>query len=200
MNQDRKLIVVVICQSELVLKGFAEILKNCIADEIITILKSEELIDYPNLKGQVLIIATEEVQTKSGSFIRKILNSAENVGFLTFHYSDDADYLNPDIYLSDSGVMLCYKTDVALKVFNSIQNGENDTELTKREIDVLRLITKGFSNKEIADHLFVSIHTVISHRKNISEKTGIKSASGLTMYSILKRIIDVTEINPEELI
>ena len=95
---------------------------------------------------------------------------------------------------------MCYKTDVALNAFSSVQNGENDTELTKREIDVLRLITKGFSNKEIADHLFVSIHTVISHRKNISEKTGIKSASGLTMYSILKRIIDVTEINPEELI
>jgi DNA-binding CsgD family transcriptional regulator len=48
--------------------------------------------------------------------------------------------------------------------------------------------------------LFVSTHTVISHRKNISEKTGIKSASGLTMYAILKKIIDVNEINQDELI
>jgi DNA-binding NarL/FixJ family response regulator len=72
--------------------------------------------------------------------------------------------------------------------------------LTRREIEVLQLLTKGYSNKEIADQLFVSTHTVISHRKNISEKTGIKSASGLTMYAILKKIIDVSEIDTADLI
>jgi DNA-binding NarL/FixJ family response regulator len=77
---------------------------------------------------------------------------------------------------------------------------DTDTELTKREIEVLQLITKGYSNKEIADQLFVSTHTIISHRKNISEKTGIKSASGMTMYAILKKIIDVNEIDAADLI
>jgi len=65
---------------------------------------------------------------------------------------------------------------------------------------VLQLLCKGHSNKEIADQLFVSTHTVISHRKNISEKTGIKSASGLTMYAILKKIVDVSEIDTADLI
>jgi len=48
---------------------------------------------------------------------------------------------------------------------------------------------KGFSNKEVADNLNISIHTVISHRKNISQKTGIKSQSGLTIYAISNKII-----------
>jgi DNA-binding CsgD family transcriptional regulator len=50
-------------------------------------------------------------------------------------------------------------------------------------------MVKGFANKEIADTLNISIHTVISHRKNITEKTGIKSLSGLTIYAITKKII-----------
>lgn len=62
-------------------------------------------------------------------------------------------------------------------------------ELSDREIEVLVLLTKGLLNKEIAEKLNISIHTVISHRKNISEKTGIKSLSGLTIYALSKNII-----------
>ena len=58
----------------------------------------------------------------------------------------------------------------------------------------------GFANKEIADKLFISIHTVISHRKNITEKLGIKSISGLTVYAIMNNLLDLEDINPEELI
>ncbi|NJO92945.1 MAG: hypothetical protein HC831_31265, partial [Chloroflexia bacterium] len=48
--------------------------------------------------------------------------------------------------------------------------------------------------------LFISIHTVISHRKNITEKLGIKSISGLTVYAVLNKLIDTESINPEQLI
>ncbi|MBV5312250.1 MAG: helix-turn-helix transcriptional regulator [Prolixibacteraceae bacterium] len=106
----------------------------------------------------------------------------------------------PSISINDSAALICYKVNEILNSFSTNPGKETDTELTRREIEVLQLLTKGYSNKEIADQLFVSTHTVISHRKNISEKTGIKSASGLTMYAILKNIIDVTDINPDELI
>ena len=53
----------------------------------------------------------------------------------------------------------------------------------------------GHSNKEIADKLNISIHTVISHRKNITEKTGIKSLSGLTIFAISKKIIPLENIS-----
>ena len=49
-------------------------------------------------------------------------------------------------------------------------------------------------NKEIADHLNISIHTVISHRKNITRKTGIKTVSGLTVYALLNDLVDIHSI------
>ena len=45
-------------------------------------------------------------------------------------------------------------------------------------------------NKEIADHLRISVHTVVSHRKNITSKTGIKTIAGLTVYALLNNLLD----------
>ena len=63
-------------------------------------------------------------------------------------------------------------------------------ELSRRETDVLVQVARGMTNKEIADQLNVSVHTVISHRKNIMHKTGIKSVAGLTVYAFLHNLID----------
>jgi DNA-binding NarL/FixJ family response regulator len=70
------------------------------------------------------------------------------------------------------------------------QQNENGYELSKRETAVLILIAKGLMNKEIADKLNISIHTVISHRKNITRKTNIKSAAGLAMYALMNNLIE----------
>ncbi|MGI6046981.1 MAG: LuxR C-terminal-related transcriptional regulator [Petrimonas sp.] len=61
---------------------------------------------------------------------------------------------------------------------------ESHKKLTNREIEILKLIVQGRLNKEIADKLNISLNTVLSHRKNIISKTGIKTVSGLTFYSI----------------
>jgi DNA-binding NarL/FixJ family response regulator len=63
--------------------------------------------------------------------------------------------------------------------------------LSERETDVLRLLATGMSNKEIADRLNISINTVITHRKNISQKTGIKSVSGLTIYAVVQKLVSI---------
>lgn len=70
--------------------------------------------------------------------------------------------------------------------------GEHD--LSAREIEVLVLLTKGFINKEIADKLSISLTTVISHRKNIVEKLGIKSVSGLTIYAVMHGYVEADRI------
>lgn len=67
-------------------------------------------------------------------------------------------------------------------------------ELSMREIEVLVLITQGLINKEIADKLNISMTTVITHRKNITEKLGIKSVSGLTIYAVMNGYIAADRI------
>lgn len=72
--------------------------------------------------------------------------------------------------------------------------GENNKDLSQREIDVLQLIVKGITNKEIADKLNISLNTVLTHRKNITAKLGIKTVSGLTFYAIMNGLISGDEI------
>ena len=72
--------------------------------------------------------------------------------------------------------------------------GKNNYELTKRETAVLVQLAQGKTNKEIADALNVSVHTVISHRKNITHKTGIKSVAGLTVYAMLNNLINESSL------
>ena len=66
--------------------------------------------------------------------------------------------------------------------------------LSDREIEVLSLVAQGKINKEIAEKLFISTTTVITHRKNIQEKLGIKSVSSLTIYAVMHGYVDINKI------
>lgn len=70
----------------------------------------------------------------------------------------------------------------------------NQGPISKREIIILKEVVKGLTNQEIADKLFISIHTVMTHRKNITKKLGIKTVSGLMVYSLMNNIIDINEM------
>lgn len=85
------------------------------------------------------------------------------------------------------------------KLFATDHNGthsvEAGRELSVREQDVLHLIVKGSTNKEIADKLNISLNTVLSHRKNITAKLGIKTVSGLTYYAIMNGFLSPDDID-----
>lgn len=68
------------------------------------------------------------------------------------------------------------------------------TEVSQREAEVLALVVKGYINKEIADCLNISLATVVTHRKNITEKLHLKSVSALTIYAVTHGIVSVDEI------
>ncbi len=68
-------------------------------------------------------------------------------------------------------------------------------DLSKREKEVLKLVALGMTNKEIAEKLFISLHTVITHRKNITSKLGIKTIAGLTVYAVLNQLITTEDIS-----
>lgn len=66
--------------------------------------------------------------------------------------------------------------------------------LSPREVEVLVLIVRGYINKEIAEQLNISLTTVITHRKNITEKLGIRSVSGLTVYAVMNGLVEANQI------
>ncbi len=76
------------------------------------------------------------------------------------------------------------------------EEGESEVaeELTPRERDIVISVVKGLTNKEIADKLFISINTVTTHRRNIVKKLDIHSASGLTVYAIMNKLVSLEEI------
>lgn len=66
--------------------------------------------------------------------------------------------------------------------------------LTDREIEVMALIAQGYINKEIADRLHIGLATVVTHRKNIMDKLGMKSVSALTIYAVMHGYVDINNI------
>jgi regulator of cell morphogenesis and NO signaling len=78
-------------------------------------------------------------------------------------------------------------------VFGNAQS-QNPDALSDREKDVIISLVQGMSNKEIADHLCISINTVITHRRNIARKLQIHSPAGLTIYAIVNGLVDISTV------
>ena len=66
--------------------------------------------------------------------------------------------------------------------------------LSQREKEIVVCVVKGMTNKEIAESLYLSIHTVITHRRNISKKLQIHSSAGLAIYAIVNKLITISEV------
>ena len=74
------------------------------------------------------------------------------------------------------------------------QNGDGNEALGEREKEVIVSLVQGMTNKEIADHLCISINTVITHRRNIARKLQIHSVAGLTIYAIVNNLVDISSV------
>ena len=108
--------------------------------------------------------------------------------------------------VADSNLLKNY--DENIELFNSeeeietklenlltLNTDDSDQEsLTQREKEVICCIVKGMTNKEVADQLYLSIHTVITHRRNIVRKLQMHSAAGLTIYAIVNKLVDISEV------
>lgn len=80
--------------------------------------------------------------------------------------------------------------DVSARISNMIRNAESKESISEREKEIIICLVQGMSNKEIASQLFISVNTVITHRRNISRKLQIHSLAGLTIYAIANGLID----------
>ena len=142
---------------------------------------------------QIAVINPSAIQNRIADFI-KLKNNHTQILWIALVYSFFDDEV---IRKFDDTLLITAAPDqISRKLgqINTATDKDQHEDLSDREIEVLSQLVKGLSNKEIADKLNISIHTVISHRKNINEKTGIKSLSGLTIYAITKKIIPLDSI------
>ena len=93
----------------------------------------------------------------------------------------------------DSNVLKGY--DDSINLFDNIEEDDEDTDsLSQREKEILGCVVRGMTNKEIAEKLYISVHTVITHRRNLTRKLQIHSAAGLTIYAIVNKLVDISEV------
>lgn len=184
--------IAVIEPSDIVFEGLSTLIHKSVDHcNIIRLQGIEELAKaFPNKHFVIGIINPSALQNKIENFLtlKERYPQTSWLGLIYSFYSDEIlNELDDTISIVGDAKLLTNKINTALNNDESTENGSN--ELTEREIEVLGLLAKGFANKEIADSLNISIHTVISHRKNLTEKTGIKSLPGLTIYAISNHII-----------
>lgn len=96
------------------------------------------------------------------------------------------------IHVTDDSNEINNKISTTLKLLPG--EGEEKENLSIREKEIISFVVKGFTNQEIADKLFISVHTVMTHRRNIAKKLQIHSATGLTIYAIVNKIVDLGDI------
>ena len=188
--------IIVVETSPLLLEGVAGMLnKSAVRCQLsyAESLEEAELL-YPKLKYQMIIVNPAFFYSKPKLFnsLKVRFSHVKWIG-LVFGWH------HPDILTMCDGLITAAVTPKTVET-NLIKlfEEENDEEqnslqeiLTGREIDVLKLLATGLANKEIADKLNISVHTVITHRKNISQKTGIKTVSGLTIYAVTQKLISI---------
>lgn len=109
----------------------------------------------------------------------------------------DASLLNKydeSISIFDDLEILSKKIAGLLNVASGEEEIDSQDALSQREREIVICVVKGMTNKEIAEKLFLSIHTVITHRRNISKKLQIHSAAGLTIYAIVNKLVALSDV------
>lgn len=180
-------------------KGLRSILQNLENSEVIQIIDNkEDVCEIVNKsKPDILIINPDMLPGDCTDLKREFVNGHK----LSLILLSDKENLKNEVkadayinYLDDQDTILDLMQEIInKKTKNSIPNKNADT-ISSREKNILKHIALGLTNKEIADQLFISIHTVVTHRKNITQKLGIKSVSGLTVYAILHNLISMDEV------
>ena len=190
---------VIICEaSEIISIGLAEIIDSMAQFDVVSRLDSPEHLSEKITATDVNLLIIDP--TLLGFHNREFLSQLGKEHPQLIMIALTTSYLDHSMLTPYHGVIEINDTkSKIISKMNEFSQSEatknaDDVELSKRETDVLVAVAKGMMNKEIADEMNISIHTVISHRKNITRKTGIKSVSGLTVYALLNNLIDEKDL------
>ena len=189
----RRYRIAIVEPSAIIAEGVASILAASGEADVVAIYPTlRAYADRLNVKDVEVVVVGSQVAV--GAQLRSELQGVAVVLLST-------TVVDEDVLRQVDGVINIYDDEATLmrKVRTAVEQGETNPysdshDLSERERDVLTLVAKGMANKEIADRLNISIHTVMSHRKNITHKTGIKSVAGLTVYALLNNLLDQSDV------
>ena len=183
----------------LIRKGLSSVTQKLGNVEILQPVSNKvELCDIVNrLKPDILIANPNMLDSDCDDLKKPFINAKKISLVLISEDKSIENNCNADAFIhykdNQSKILDVLEEIVNQKAEKNRTNKSNET-LSSREQNILKHIALGFTNKEIADQLFISIHTVVTHRKNITQKLGIKSVSGLTVYAILNNLITMDEV------
>jgi DNA-binding NarL/FixJ family response regulator len=195
---NKRVNIAIIEPSPIVVEGLSNLLlKSGQHYQVFKIDDLEEVtMTVTNYDIDLIIVNPSQIQNRARLY--KTIKKSLPAHWVALVYSF---FSNELLALFDGSIRVTDKPDDIVQIINRLtgtdpaeENQQQET-LSERETEVLVQLVNGLSNKEIADRLNISIHTVISHRKNISQKTGIKSQSGLTIYALSNKIISLENIS-----
>ena len=183
--------VLLIVPSKIVARGIEAVLSELgefRVEGILTDLSHASQMRLRNIDADVIVLDPVVFDFVSRSSVRSHISEysdAAVVGLQTIPMDDEQKkQYDALIGLNDDPVLIVRKLRESLD--SRQDNSETEEyDLSAREKEILVCVAKGMLNKEIADACNLSIHTVITHRKNITRKTGIKTVAGLTVYALL---------------
>jgi DNA-binding NarL/FixJ family response regulator len=168
--------------------------------------KVVELKEMENISYQIDILQPDAVLINpmllghTRQDVRQQLDLGKQTAIIALVYNliDEQFYRSYDavIRINDSESKI---ESTLLNCLNKDQDSSGDQEeLSDREKEILISVVKGMSNKEIAEYHTISIHTAITHRRNITRKLKVHSISGLTIYAIINKLVDISEIKYQD--
>ncbi|GBU07571.1 helix-turn-helix transcriptional regulator [Bacteroidales bacterium] len=193
-------LIAIVEPSVLIREGVSNLLlSNGLAQGLASIESFDDWNELVRGREPALLIVNPSLVKESLTKLRERKNLGDKCFILALVYgyfvpSDITGTFDDIIYITDSKQVFCQKITSLIKGKQREQTAPEGDCLSEREKDVLRLLVQGFANKEVAERLHISPHTVISHRKNIIEKTGIRSLAGLAVYAILNNISDMDDL------
>lgn len=189
--------ILILESSVLIAEGLRHVIDNFAGYDVCGIIRNQEGDIWAKIDdfNADLVIADPSVfdnRDRAGAhdMIKGIANAPVMALISTATDAAYASTYDGTIYLSDTSDDIEQKISTVMNAAPAEQRGEGE-ELSSREKEILVCVAKGMLNKEIADHFNISIYTVITHRKNITRKTGIKTVAGLTVYALLNNLIDM---------
>ena len=182
--------------SYLVRKGLASLLNRLPGTRVIREFDSvDPLIRYIKKHGPDFLIISQSLFNNATDLFLTESGLLEKTILLTQNLSEnERNEVHASITLEEGKEEIVQKVMNLLELTATNSGGFQNGVLTKRESTIVRLVSLGLTNKLIAEKLFLSTHTVITHRKNISSKLGIKTVSGITVYAIVNNIITIEEV------